>query len=79
MDSAAVFSASHTFIRDWYGTSRLFASILMLSRSEAGSRRELLAVTDDRLCILKTGKADILPTCPVFSCQIDGYDHLRSG
>src|SRR5437867_3054679 len=28
----------------------------------------MLAVTDDRLCILKTGKADILPTCPVFSC-----------
>src|SRR5207249_91802 len=40
-DNSPVFSASHTFINDWYGTSRRFASILMLSRSEEGSRREI--------------------------------------
>ena len=39
--AALTFSASHTLISDWYGTSRLLAAILMRSSKSSGNLREI--------------------------------------
>ena len=42
--SFAIRSARKTFISDWYGTSRSFASDLSSSSMDAGSRKEIVVV-----------------------------------
>src|SRR5437870_12706907 len=44
-----VFSLSQTLIRDWYGTSRRFASTLIRSSRSTGKRREIDLVVGFRL------------------------------
>src|SRR5207302_10093886 len=55
-----VFSLSQTFIRDWYGTSRRFASTLIRSSRSTGKRREI-----DLVVGFKIGESNRLGLGPV--------------